>query len=81
MPGQGSLRLCRRDAVGGSVARKRHRAQPRRWRGDAHLAVLCCLTDLALTKLYNVLEARRANDRLGRPLTALERDIHLIVAA
>ena len=48
MPGQGSSRPCRRDAVGGSVARKRHRARPRRWRGDALLAGPCCLIDAPL---------------------------------
>ena len=32
--------------------------------------------DLTLTKLYNVLEVLRANDRKGRALTDAERDIH-----
>ena len=32
--------------------------------------------DLTLTRLYNVLEALRANDGQGRPLTDTERDIH-----
>ncbi len=32
--------------------------------------------DLTLTKLYNVLEALRANDGQGRPLSDAERDIH-----
>ncbi|OYY67626.1 class I SAM-dependent DNA methyltransferase [Sphingomonas sp. 28-63-12] len=32
--------------------------------------------DLTLTGLYNVLEALRANDGKGRPLTEKERDIH-----
>ena len=32
--------------------------------------------DLTLTRLYNVLEALRANDGQGRPLTEPERDIH-----
>ena len=38
--------------------------------------VLAQHADLTLTKLYNVLEALRANDGRGRALTDVERDIH-----
>ena len=38
--------------------------------------VLAAHDDLTLTGLYNVLEALRANEGKGRPLTEKERDIH-----